>query len=63
MGMGHVADADFLSDFIEDVDCELAHARTYYIEKQDCDFSMSSIIGDQKHKKEKYEKKMEGWAK
>ena len=60
ISLGYISDADFINDFIEDVECELAYAKSYYIEKQDCDFSINSIIDDQKIKKEKYEKKMRG---
>lgn len=55
-----IADATFLTEFIKDVDCELAKVEKYYIEKQDCDFSMASIIEDQKCKKEKYKEKIRG---
>jgi len=50
----------FISKFLKDVDCELAHIKKCYIKLQDCDFSIETIINDQKCKKEKYKEKMRG---
>ena len=60
IAIGCVGDALFISKFLKDVDCELAHIKKCYIKLQDCDFSIESIIGDQKCKKEKYKEKMKG---
>lgn len=60
MDLGAVADAIFMAKFVEDVNCELADVRKYYIKKQDADFGIASIVGDQKEKKMKYKEKMMG---
>lgn len=60
MALGCISDAIFITKFLKDVDCELADVKKYYIEKQDGDFLIASIMGDQKCKKEEYEEKMRG---
>lgn len=48
LSLNEVDDAIFVKHLIKEVSCELAEVKKWYIEKQDCDFSISSIIEDQK---------------
>lgn len=52
--LGEIADAEYLACLIKDVNEELAQAQSLYIKKKSCDFDISSIMGDQEEKADKY---------
>ena len=58
IAIGQINDALFVAKLVEDVSCELAKVKKYYIRKKDCDFDLSYIINEQKTQKEKYKQKI-----
>lgn len=52
--LGEIADAEYLACLIKDVNEELAQAQSLYIKKKSRDFDISSIMGDQEEKANKY---------
>ena len=55
---GSVASAEFLCEYIADVDCELQDAYMYWLSKEAMNYDMSVIIEEQAQKVEKYESRM-----
>ena len=58
MNIGEVASAMFIKCFICDVDKELKKAERYHLNKEAIGYDIVSIISEQKHKHDKYDKKM-----
>ena len=59
MSLGAIADANFISQFVNNVDEELAHAESLYIKKKNSDFNIDKILEDQDKKVKEYNKKIE----
>ena len=56
MELGEVASAQFLSEYVADVSCELMKAQGYLLNKSATGFDIGDIMSEQKHKHEKYKK-------
>ena len=56
--MGEISHAMKIKALIKDVDKELENANHYLLCKQIADFDISTILSEQKDKKEKYENKI-----
>ena len=55
---GSVASAEFLSEYIKDVDCELKKATRYWLNKEAVNYDMTIIVSEQSEKKHKYKEKL-----
>ena len=55
---GSIASAKFLESYIEDVDCELKKATSYWLNKESMNYDMSVIVSEQQDMKHKYKDKM-----
>ena len=53
-----IASAEFLSEYIKDVDEELKEATSYWLNKEAIDYDMSVIIAEQREKEVCYSSKM-----
>ena len=58
MTIGEVSAAEKIGCFLSDVDCELKMAQRYHIDLVTSDYSISYILGHQKHKHDYYLRKM-----
>lgn len=59
MDIGEVASAEKIKCLIKGVDKELKNAERYWLNKEAIGYDMTSIIEEQKHKHDKYQRKME----
>lgn len=59
MEIGEVASACKIKELIHDVDCELKKAERYWLNKEAINYDIGAIIAEQKHKHDKYKRKME----
>ena len=55
---GSVASAEFLLEYVNDVDCELKKANMYWLNKEAIGYDLGTMISEQKSKKQKYESKI-----
>ena len=55
---GSVATAEFIADFVKDVDQELKKATEYWLNKEAMNYDMGVIVAEQTDKKEKYKSKL-----